>query len=345
MAYRRRQGGMSRSSTFKEEKKPPPDEGEWAATSSLAAQAIAASTAHRHSTGGPTYDYTAMGSSNETGTSFWGVLARKAKAILEDDNINSHPDLLHSHKRLDSPKAHNQIQHSKKLDTPIATPTSTPATLASSMRGKTLEEGVTGAEKKHETRKIQIVRKGSNQGHEVSGEHGKSTAVPPKNPTTQEDQLKASRDVAMATAAKAKLLLRELKTIKADLAFAKQRCSQLEEENKILRDVRDNKCGASPAHHDDDMIRNQLETLLAEKARLAHENSVYARENRVLREIVEYHQLTTQDVIYVDEGSDEVAEVHPIFYSASMPDSPTSPPEYAISLFRSASATAQLRFE
>jgi cell shape-determining protein MreC len=40
----------------------------------------------------------------------------------------------------------------------------------------------------------------------------------------------------MATAAKAKLLLRELKTVKADLAFAKQRCSQLEEENKILRE-------------------------------------------------------------------------------------------------------------
>lgn len=43
----------------------------------------------------------------------------------------------------------------------------------------------------------------------------------------------------MATAAKAKLLLRELKTIKADLAFAKERCAQLEEENKILRENRE----------------------------------------------------------------------------------------------------------
>lgn len=43
----------------------------------------------------------------------------------------------------------------------------------------------------------------------------------------------------MATAAKAKLLLRELKTVKADLAFAKERCAQLEEENKILRENRD----------------------------------------------------------------------------------------------------------
>ncbi|KAL2239603.1 UNVERIFIED_CONTAM: hypothetical protein Sindi_0601500 [Sesamum indicum] len=59
-------------------------------------------------------------------------------------------------------------------------------------------------------------------------------------------------------------------------------------------------------------VRLQLETLLAEKARLAQENSVYARENRFLREIVEYHQLTMQDVVYLDEGSEEVTEVYPI---------------------------------
>ena len=43
----------------------------------------------------------------------------------------------------------------------------------------------------------------------------------------------------MAMAAKAKLLLRELKTVKADLAFAKERCAQLEEENRILRENRE----------------------------------------------------------------------------------------------------------
>lgn len=136
----------------------------------------------------------------------------------------------------------------------------------------------------------------------------------------------------MATAAKAKLLLRELKTVKADLAFSKLRCSQLEEENKSLRESREK--GANPA--DDDMIRLQLETLLAEKARLANENETYSRENRFLREIVEYHQLTMQDVVYIDEGIEEVAEVYPISYPsvASMlsltpttPKSPTSPTE------------------
>jgi cell shape-determining protein MreC len=69
------------------------------------------------------------------------------------------------------------------------------------------------------------------------------------NHIEHETQLKASRDVAMATAAKAKLLLRELKTVKADLAFAKERCAQLEEENKHLRESHREK-GSNPADED-----------------------------------------------------------------------------------------------
>ena len=66
---------------------------------------------------------------------------------------------------------------------------------------------------------------------------------------------------------------------------------------------------------------------MAEKARLAHENSIYARENRFLREIVEYHQLTMQDVVYLDEGMEEVTEVYPITRMLSVsPPSPESPP-------------------
>ena len=55
-----------------------------------------------------------------------------------------------------------------------------------------------------------------------------------------------------------------------------------------------------------------METLLAEKARLASENEKYSRENRFLREIVEYHQLTMQDVVYIDEGMGEVSEVYTV---------------------------------
>ncbi|KAI5084655.1 hypothetical protein GOP47_0001017 [Adiantum capillus-veneris] len=104
----------------------------------------------------------------------------------------------------------------------------------------------------------------------------------------KETQLKASRDVAMAMAAKAKLLLRELKEAKADLAAARDRCVQLEEENRIIRASINN--GLKP--DEEDLVRIQLETLLAEKARLAQENAYFSRENQFLREMIEYHRLT-----------------------------------------------------
>lgn len=64
------------------------------------------------------------------------------------------------------------------------------------------------------------------------------------------DVFRLTLQVAMAMAAKAKLLLRELKTVKADLAFAKDRCGQLEEENRILRESLEN--GDNP--EDDDLV-------------------------------------------------------------------------------------------
>jgi len=60
----------------------------------------------------------------------------------------------------------------------------------------------------------------------------------------------------MAMAAKAKLLLRELKMVKSDLAFAKQRCAQLEEENKVLRE---NRSGDSQTD-DDDLVFYSLQS-------------------------------------------------------------------------------------
>ncbi|EFJ17137.1 hypothetical protein SELMODRAFT_88206 [Selaginella moellendorffii] len=67
-------------------------------------------------------------------------------------------------------------------------------------------------------------------------------------------------------AAKAKLLLRELKTVRAELCFMRNRT-------------------------------RQLETLLAEKARLVQENATYKRENQFLHEAIEYHQLTVQGMV------------------------------------------------
>lgn len=60
--------------------------------------------------------------------------------------------------------------------------------------------------------------------------------------------------VSMAMAAKAKVLLRELKTVKADLAFAKERCGQLEEENRSLRESG----GEGGRLEDDDLVCHLL---------------------------------------------------------------------------------------
>lgn len=60
--------------------------------------------------------------------------------------------------------------------------------------------------------------------------------------------------VAIATASKVKQLARELKTLKAELASAKERCCQLEEENKMLYATHEN--GDHPA--DDDMVMQNI---------------------------------------------------------------------------------------
>ncbi|KAG4209749.1 hypothetical protein ERO13_A02G001000v2 [Gossypium hirsutum] len=250
---------------------------------------------------------------------FWGVLARKAKAILDDDNVSQ--DTETRGRVLDTSTASQQKQQGaesyRRMDHPAIRRGLDRLNTSLNQIGdsfeKTFEEGRTIVESKtqdiiHETRKLQIRRKGNSPMAHNQFTGFNSTVQPPmqlQNQTNHDNQLKASRDVAMATAAKAKLLLRELKTVKADLAFAKERCAQLEEENKLLRESREK--GDNPA--DDDLIRLQLETLLAEKGRLAHENSIYARENRFLREIIEYHQLSMQDVVYLDEGAEEVAPV------------------------------------
>ncbi|KAJ4832525.1 hypothetical protein Tsubulata_000081 [Turnera subulata] len=366
MAYRRRQG-ITKASTFKEEIYHRPDKDDDVSSTSttttttrskltashsfspsttssatLAAQSIRASGQRRDSplsSVSTTADSApqrskVFGAYEETGgrdaRGFWNVLARKAKSIIEDDNVSQVGVApLRSSPRFQMPDNDQQQVRPdglRRIDSPTFRKGLDKITTSLNQIGdsfeRAYEEGRTIMENRTADIRHQIRRKGTNA-EEQNQEHGGSTSwqqpAQPKNQMNHENQLKASRDVAMATAAKAKLLLRELKTIKADLAFAKQRCSQLEDENKLLRESREK--GGNAA--DDDLIRLQLETLLAEKARLARENSVYARENRFLREIVEYHQLTMQDVLYLDEGIDDFAEVHS--YSRMLDGSPTSP--------------------
>lgn len=105
-------------------------------------------------------------------------------------------------------------------------------------------------------------------------------------------KLKHHRNLAMAMASKAKFLERDLKSIRGDLCFMRERCAFLEEENRRLRDAVTK--GVRP--EEDDLVRLQLEALLAEKGRLAQENANYARENQYLHQVVEYHKLTLLDM-------------------------------------------------
>eukprot|EP00252_Welwitschia_mirabilis_P027561 TRINITY_DN9488_c0_g2_i1.p1 TRINITY_DN9488_c0_g2~~TRINITY_DN9488_c0_g2_i1.p1 ORF type:complete len:339 (-),score=96.38 TRINITY_DN9488_c0_g2_i1:316-1332(-) len=247
----------------------------------------------------------------ESKQSFWSSIAKKAKSALLDEGPSSEPEpKVGSH--VQQAKANLKAltaENPKQKDAPIIQKsfdalTNSLTSIGGSI-GNALEEGLTIVENKasdiiSDTKRS--IKKKANPSQTAGQESGSKKVSDAESKL--ETQLKASRDVAMAMAAKVKVLLRELKTLKADLAFAKERCAQLEEENRTLREGLDK--GDRP---DEDLIRLQLETLLAEKARLAQENSDYARENRFLREIVEYHQLTMQDVVQLDENMEEVAEL------------------------------------
>ncbi|GJV58763.1 hypothetical protein Tco_1464863 [Tanacetum coccineum] len=105
MAYRRKPG-LSRSSTFKEDIIRHPDEDDTTATSSSerrldgfrSSSGALHSSFNNRSKPSTTYDFTSMKSTNEP-RGFWGVLARKAKAILDDEGrhqlnspINAKPE-------------------------------------------------------------------------------------------------------------------------------------------------------------------------------------------------------------------------------------------------------------
>lgn len=259
---------------------------------------------------------------------FWSTVARKAKAVLDDEVL---PERVEAHRTARPYESRIPIEQQDARQFQPAQSRKKPdkavlrkgfGAIASSLNylGNALEEGLNIVENRTadiiqdtRNRRSRVRRKAApdlNQ-QPMDARHVKEpSGTQNQSPVAQTEmdiQLQASRDVAMAMAAKTKLLLRELKTFKADLAFAKERCAQLEEENRILRESKEK--GDNP--EDDELIRLQLETLLAEKARLAQENAFYARENRFLREVVEYHQLTMQDVIYLNERSEEITEVYP----------------------------------
>ncbi|XP_055830565.1 uncharacterized protein LOC129899584 isoform X2 [Solanum dulcamara] len=111
-------------------------------------------------------------------------------------------------------------------------------------------------------------------------------------------KFKKAKNLAISMASKAATLARELKSMRSDLHFMQERSTLLEEENRRLRDGYDT--GIPP--EEDDLVRLQMEALLAEKSRLANENANLNRENQCLRQLVEYHQLASEDLSASYEG-------------------------------------------
>ncbi|MCD7463490.1 hypothetical protein HAX54_050728 [Datura stramonium] len=111
-------------------------------------------------------------------------------------------------------------------------------------------------------------------------------------------KFKKAKNLAISMASKAATLARELKSMRSDLRFMQERSALLEEENRRLRDGFDT--GIPP--EEDDLVRLQMEALLAEKSRLANENANLNRENQCLRQLVEYHQLASEDLSASYEG-------------------------------------------
>ncbi|CDP03628.1 unnamed protein product [Coffea canephora] len=146
--------------------------------------------------------------------------------------------------------------------------------------GESNEEGKRGHKRKFDTQGY------SDQDQEDVSLKGKMKS------SKEMGNLNKAKNLAISMATKAGALARELKSIKSDLCFMQERCTLLEEENRRLRDGYSK--GIRP--EEDDLVRLQLEALLAEKSRLANENANLARENRCLHQLVEYHQLTTQDL-------------------------------------------------
>ncbi|GKV48005.1 hypothetical protein SLEP1_g54848 [Rubroshorea leprosula] len=249
MAYRRRQG-MTRAFTFKEEISNHVDDSNDKSSNpqftsshsfpssslhplstrspsdSLAAQAIRASAARRESPvfGGDrdisprSKGFNAYDDARNDGKGFWGVLAREAKAIIENDNMSqklesprtrsSRSDVFNASNDLQQQHAQQSYKSTESFRRKDSPTVQTSLNHVSDPFERVFEEGRTIVQHKtadiiQETRKIQIMPKGTypdahNQGLNVNNGTWRqplTQAIALQNQTNRETQLKASRDV------------------------------------------------------------------------------------------------------------------------------------------------------
>ncbi|KAF8703726.1 hypothetical protein HU200_031811 [Digitaria exilis] len=182
---------------------------------------------------GPKYDLE-LSKKDDARHGLWSLVAQKAKVMLDE---NGTPRTQPSESRW----SYDRVRSS---ESPTSRKGSSDGKLDIGGKIKNvLEEGLAAADNTTPgagsnavvAQKLQIRRKACSMDFR-SANLVTSDMSPRLSDDVESPQIKASRDVANAMAAKVKLLQRELKTLKADLAFSKERCAQLEEENRQLRD-------------------------------------------------------------------------------------------------------------
>ncbi|KAL2990549.1 hypothetical protein AAZX31_11G208700 [Glycine max] len=166
------------------------------------------------------YEYTSMKNMNESKNGFWGVLARKAKSIIEDDNIPQQSEMSETGRsQFPGVASRSKFQNSNHLeesnlkrDSPafikgLDAFTSSLTHIGGTI-GKSLEEGLTIVENRtsdiiQETRKHIRKKPGNSVGQNQETNHSTTVhqsqlrnQMSPKQ-TDQELQLKASRDVRL----------------------------------------------------------------------------------------------------------------------------------------------------
>lgn len=246
-------------------------------------------------------------------SSFWSALRNRVDTLLENRKaIDQSLPVVENEGKMDRAKrlkedsllllrgfdsvSYTLSQLSGNLDNALqgARELSRPPTLSQIVRNtiekakeedKVCNEGQEGEDEETEDGKRGMKRK---ECPDDEGDKGKENGQSPY----RLGNFKKAKNIAITMAKKATSIARELKSVKSDLSFLQERCSLLEEENRRLRDGFAK--GIRP--EEDDLMRLQMEALLAEKSRLANENATLTRENQCLNQLVEYHQLTSQDL-------------------------------------------------
>ncbi|EFJ18165.1 hypothetical protein SELMODRAFT_444545 [Selaginella moellendorffii] len=163
--------------------------------------------------------------------------------------------------------------------------------------GKAIEDGFTRVETKASN--LMSMRSPSQKPR-------KEAAVLPLDPTREGEfetlDIQHSREVVVeqqemkALREELEFALRRIEKLEANNEKLEQENEKLEQENAKLIEKLKQQAEIAIMAEEDDLVRSQMEKLHQEKSRLAKENENFAIEIRCLRGLMEFHQLSLQEV-------------------------------------------------